>query len=463
MGLEMPRSFSVPSPADLRRAKQEKETFTQNPFEQRTRSPEEKLEAIFDDAQSLQWSDLTDLLNAAEHDESLHAHLTETFSTELGPKFGPQLLDDWEYRGALKDTYDMLRKTLPDSSVPIYTEGGLKNLVAIHDMIGSSLGSLLQAQDMRRHIEEPLQLADEDSDEPAALLSVGDVSFDPSTGEYTTSIELGCDFVLDSGEIIDLQKRFERRELPPDQDGNPRYERVLIYDFFTIPDRLQSRGYAAREMAETVEASIEAKIDRLALHANIDVGGYAWAAYGFGWDERATAYALAGEFLKEQADNPATFKPEEHHVGQVAPDIAYPNDLNDKQIIELTRRTISDFIVGRRSNLKRLLVESKILSWDDFAKTRHGEPPKKMPEDLQAIWYALNEMELSPETATPQKLAELGSTDSRRFTKPELSPKPLTTGKAIMLNSSWYGSVDLQTDNTNRQKLLERLRTSSRV
>ncbi len=491
----MPRPFSVPSPAELKRVPKERSDFTPNPFEQKTLSPEEKLEQLFDEKIPVDMEALSVLFDRAEHDEDFAGRLREKLTYELGPKFASRLLEDWRYREALKDTARTLASKLPDSKMPVCTEGGLKVLIATREILGDQLPDFIRASDMRRHLEEEVTFEDEeekDEEDLEGVLSTGSIQFDRETGECTGDFELGANFKLSTGEILEVFKRFGRNALPPNREGETRFERVATYEYFTVPDRLQSRGYAAREMAETVTALREGGFDRLALHANIDVGGYAWAAYGFGWDERKTAYEMAADYLRKKDDKKETHDLSEHDITQVAPDITYPSDLNEKQMIELARRKIAAFVYGRKHTLRRMLTDLDIVSSRDFAKAKFGQAPDAMPEDLQGIWYELNEMEMSPETVTPQRLATLGKDLERRLwtvrvdlntprssvewhseetleaarAAGRLTDEPRMAhhiGKVLLLDSSWYGSIDLQSDNENLKTLSARLSKFSRV
>jgi predicted GNAT family acetyltransferase len=51
--------------------------------------------------------------------------------------------------------------------------------------------------------------------------------------------------------------------------------------YFQIPREMQGKGYASRMMAESMEAYERNDISIVKVHANIDVGGHAWAKQGF--------------------------------------------------------------------------------------------------------------------------------------------------------------------------------------
>jgi GNAT superfamily N-acetyltransferase len=76
-----------------------------------------------------------------------------------------------------------------------------------------------------------------------------------------------------------------------DEDGNSIgvYRRIIDFetneaeaDFFEIDDeKQQGQGIGKRLMAANVAKYQELGLDRVKVHANINVGGYAWARYGY--------------------------------------------------------------------------------------------------------------------------------------------------------------------------------------
>lgn len=51
-----------------------------------------------------------------------------------------------------------------------------------------------------------------------------------------------------------------------------------------LPTRLKSKNIAAQITKKSLELYDQSNIDEIGLHA-VEVGGYAWASYGYGWDE----------------------------------------------------------------------------------------------------------------------------------------------------------------------------------
>ena len=62
------------------------------------------------------------------------------------------------------------------------------------------------------------------------------------------------------------------------------YEDNLKYvkhDYFALPEKLQGKGFSKEMFRIWHQQYLNTKIDKIKVHANLDVGGYTWAKYGF--------------------------------------------------------------------------------------------------------------------------------------------------------------------------------------
>lgn len=57
--------------------------------------------------------------------------------------------------------------------------------------------------------------------------------------------------------------------------------KAVEHAYFSVPKALQNDGLAKRMLAHTVGLYQDSGINKITVHANIDVGSYAWARYGF--------------------------------------------------------------------------------------------------------------------------------------------------------------------------------------
>lgn len=453
MGLEQSsRQFIVPRPNEIRLRK---EKLQPPKLERAVHDPREMISQLCEiETGAIESLDLLDqIMDKAERDELLHDALRTELEARLGNKFGPKILDSWEYRLAVRETAEILDKTMSDSEKPVCSERGLRAIIAVHEIFGDQAKELITAADMRQYVSEEISFNENNLDD--GFLSCDAINFDEITGELTASIYLGDNFSLVNDDILSLHKKFDRRPLPTETGKEQQYERVLTYDSFSIPEHIQSKGCAAKELAASMKPAMEAGIDRLALHANISIGGYAWASYGFGWDTRRTAEIMVNAYIDDQKKRkkeglePAT----EGDVAEVVPSITSSADLSKDQIAELAQRYISTFVYARRNVMSRLLVDAGLM--------KKGEKP---PSEFADVWQELRDMEAHPETATPQRIAGLGHSLSLRISPEELKPSlPSHLGKAAMIWSSWYGTIDLSTDNDHRKILLEKLAQATSI
>lgn len=69
------------------------------------------------------------------------------------------------------------------------------------------------------------------------------------------------------------------------------------HDYFKIPENIQGGGVSKQLFQSLYKQYQNVGVEVLNVHANINVGGYTWAKYGFGTKKNAFAYDLAKEKL----------------------------------------------------------------------------------------------------------------------------------------------------------------------
>lgn len=57
--------------------------------------------------------------------------------------------------------------------------------------------------------------------------------------------------------------------------------KIVVHDFFAMTKNHQGKGYSKKIFAELYKQYENSGVDYLEVYANIDVGGYTWARYGF--------------------------------------------------------------------------------------------------------------------------------------------------------------------------------------
>jgi ADP-ribose pyrophosphatase YjhB (NUDIX family) len=84
----------------------------------------------------------------------------------------------------------------------------------------------------------------------------------------------------------DEGRTFIRRIFGVDEKGRLGVE----HDYFSIPEAGEGKGYGKKFLRDSFELYKKMGVDNVHVHANINVGGYAWAKYGFvptqkSWDQ----------------------------------------------------------------------------------------------------------------------------------------------------------------------------------
>jgi len=105
-----------------------------------------------------------------------------------------------------------------------------------------------------------------------ALVAADNITFRSrilSAGYGTISMELtGANA---KGEIFDLSRNFMLHK----------GQRTVKHEYFKIPKDLQGKGISKKVFQALYEQYQNAKVERIEVFANIDIGGYTWARYGF--------------------------------------------------------------------------------------------------------------------------------------------------------------------------------------
>lgn len=109
--------------------------------------------------------------------------------------------------------------------------------------------------------------------------------------------QLKYEGVNEAGEFIELKRDFRKGK-----DGIE-----VHHSMFTIPESMQGSGFSKEVLRSLFTLYKEAKIKKVDLFANLEVGGYCWGRYGFyaeRWDaERCIRRALKnGAITSTQAD-----------------------------------------------------------------------------------------------------------------------------------------------------------------
>lgn len=222
--------------------------------------------------QTTDFKSLDLLLTLSKH----NPHVAEIVANEMyamvGKKSWPHLLNDETYRSELETIQNQLNRKVGKKEQPLCRELGLSQLVMLHEMFGKEPGQLAKNVDLATYCSE-LQLS-------SGEILVSPV-LDPESGLMTGNISVMYEYG-DKEDDARMHRHFSSKLLMG--DGGYALEKSTTLELITLPDRVKSNNTARQEMTTTNNFLKGQGFSREKLHANIDIGGYAWAAMGFGWD-----------------------------------------------------------------------------------------------------------------------------------------------------------------------------------
>ncbi len=179
-------------------------------------------------------------------------------------------------------------------------------------------------------------------EELANLLESGEaeVTVKVTSNGYRINI---TDSIDDDIEYLTLSRKFTS----PD---------VMYNSYFKISPQFRGSNVATQIYASQEKALMEAGVKKVRIQANIDVGGYAWARMGFGFDEDRNAYGI--ENVIDRQWNNATISYELGRIQKIAGNADFArqikSQLRGKQPYEIA--TMNFEYEGKKVSGKDLLL-----------------------------------------------------------------------------------------------------------
>lgn len=441
----------------------EKPTEPEEPAELTPEQEEALMEAarMAEDVMNMEdgyFEGLESLAELAAGDKGKRAEIVRVMTERLG-KRAAELIDSPELRKEMSEMKERLSgRWGGENGPPITSELTLINLTALRETMGKNPELLLGALDIKGRLEKagkPGEMSYMDTE----AIRIGYPEVDPETGELVTTIEVGFKYDDPSGENMTITREY-KRVVEKDKDGNPKVKKSVEHVLFELPSTFKANGLAADITRDSMAQYDAQDVDEVKLHANIDMGGYAWAAYGYGWDKKD----MAKDFLKQPRNGET-----EVTVGGVT-----------KKVKELTPAEKREVMENQTEEMSLKAVTEIVKKGRQFVELASKEAGVDMSEMLAEL-DALQENAL---TVTPQTLAELGRKGPQMYRDLEggkwysdktlddavangdidsaaaagLKKKPYHAGKVALMNSSWYGSVQLKADGDQggeNRKMLE--------
>lgn len=237
----------------------------------------------------------------ASRDKELLAQASERLQGTIGKKFA-EMIFSTEFRGSLRALSSSLEGRLGEKGPNICADRNLSQLIAIHETMGMAARDMVAVADLQAQAPELAYAMS------GSALQVTEVSFDEETGELSSDIILGLEYEMSGtrktltdektgrqttrADKATIDRRFYQRPVKGrdgkvafDAEGNPKTYKRVQHELLAIPPSLQSGGIAKKVTEQSMKQYDRMGLDAMTLHAAKEIGGYAWATYGYGWDQ----------------------------------------------------------------------------------------------------------------------------------------------------------------------------------
>ncbi|MBU1348777.1 hypothetical protein KJ781_01765 [Patescibacteria group bacterium] len=379
---------------------------------------------------------LDQVAELASKDASIREQAMDRLSDVVGKKFAERILSDRRYREVLHRLQETLTQRISGKESPNFCkETGLENLGAIHEVLGERAEAVVRTLDLRsygRGLDASLKFSPSQNGEFPDAIRVFGTSFDDEGNLTDVQIDLGFGFDVigkdgtATGDDAKIYRSFilEQRTIP---DGTMEKDITVKHELFELPTSIKGNGLAAEVTATSLQEYDRIGANAITLHANIEQGGYAWAGYGYGWDQRKTREQDVGGL-----------------IGGVK--AAFLDALQEAGVdpsSEAAHRTIEAIETAEQNPSACTPQHLALLGKEELLFRRGTSGRLYTDEAFQAA------------------LAEGSETDEMDTMK-----GPLHAGKLGMMGSSWYGRIDLKPDGPqggkNRALLEEKVSRSTK-
>lgn len=411
------------------------------------------------EASTFSEADMLRVIHVGEVSSESRKVMLEALSTQVGSKIAERILQEPSYLSQLTSLEASLGRPIREGGPELCTKRTFRNLVALKETVGDFSPQFAQALDLKQYSPELDSNLNYQTSKD--LIEFENISIDEETGELTTKIAFTIYYKREgtddaSDESNGLIARNLHRQVQKNESGESVVTKYIEHSVFKLPGGVKDAGVAAQMTRRSLELYGDDKmnLDEIRLHANIDVGGYAWASYGYGWDDEGNA----SQRLAKLAENG-----EDIVVG--GRQVFEYEELTPADKKELARQEIDELIRGCQATLdtiaasmRRRGTEMPTALYQDFTQqvTSCLNNPDLTPQDLaligdgQAKIYKSAEGDYYLESEWEQALAS-GEKPAEGFKKPAI------LGKLVMLGSNWYGKIELKKTGSQAGKNLELL------
>lgn len=120
---------------------------------------------------------------------------------------------------------------------------------------------------------------------------------------FTNTSQGGFDFTISvhksgEGQVMHMNRTSDDGRHNP--DGLYNDKKGVYHNYFKIAPKYQGGGFAKKMFKELYDQYKASNVDYLAVHANINVGGYTWGSMGFQTNSISAARELLGNFERQK-------------------------------------------------------------------------------------------------------------------------------------------------------------------
>jgi hypothetical protein len=203
--------------------------------------------------------------------------------------YAEKLLDSTSFRGTLMRLAENLSyPLLGDGSVLLsHDESFLDKLIVLHEMFDGDPRKLVEIIDLLPRVKNTGDYQINYS-VLSDILNVDTPSVHEPTGEleYRIGCEINYEDPFDPLSNVSVKREFNKfvevREVDGKMVTTPK--KVVTHMVCELPKKLQANGMVKDVFRDLLPEYDRMGIDKIELHADIKIGSYAWAVYGFSWD-----------------------------------------------------------------------------------------------------------------------------------------------------------------------------------
>lgn len=394
---------------------------------------------------------LEDLETVFEH--TAHIEIKNLISREMSPRLGAdmvaKLLNDANYRKQLKELQNELSEPFTENGPLPLKDRSLDKLIAIKEIFGESSKEIaaafdLSRQDERLKVNPNKNLFDvfygiEKDGQPFMDVNV-ELNFEDSGRNSVGNIKRG--FALKN---VQTPNGIEQKK-------HVRHENLKLGVAY------QGDGLAARMLSEALTAYDKISVKEIKTKANIDMGGYVWQSYGFGWDIEAAAHGVNPKENPKLAEQNLQIYIE-RKIGNA----------KENAVVRLTEMGLID----GQGRAKQAELQTALESYDKLAE----QPLAVTPQDLAHVGIEIEHLRFYRQVTE----LNLFSSDETWMTAEELELRTnsgeINAEKAAIIKKNafhlgklgmastdfeWDGKIDLDPNSPSRKQFEDKLKRAGK-